>query len=166
MPVVLTTTLASPIGPLVLVAEEGALTGLYMNTPRHAVVRDGWIEAPEDPLFAEANAQLAAYFARERRAFDLPLAPKGTGFQTRVWAELERIPYGETRSYGELARRLGDPNASRAVGLANGANPISILVPCHRVVGASGKLIGYGGGVERKLALLQLERGDGLFTNG
>ena len=162
----ISTVLDSPIGPLVLVAEDGALTGLYMNTPRHAVVKDGWAEAPDDPLFVEAKAQLAAYFARERRAFELPLAGRGTEFQRRVWDELERIPYGETRSYGELARRLGDPNASRAVGLANGANPISILVPCHRVVGASGKLTGYGGGVERKLALLQLERGDGLFTNG
>lgn len=161
----LTTTVPSPIGPLVLVAENGAIIGLYMNTPRHAVVRDDWVESPDDPLLRRAAEQLAEYFAGSRREFDLPLAPRGTGFQARVWEELKRIPYGETISYGELARRVGDPNASRAVGLANGRNPVSILIPCHRVIGASGKMTGYGGGIERKIALLDLERGrdEGLF---
>ncbi|RYG80167.1 methylated-DNA--[protein]-cysteine S-methyltransferase [bacterium] len=159
-----TTTIASPIGPLVLVAEAGAITGLYMNTPHHAVVKDDWIESPDDPLLRRAAERLGEYFARARREFDLPLLPKGTEFQARVWAELLRIPYGATISYGELARRMGDANASRAVGLANGRNPISILVPCHRVIGASGKMTGYGGGVERKIALLELERPElGLF---
>ena len=109
------------------------------------------------------------FFRGDRRVFDLSLAPAGTAFQLRVWEELGHIPYGETISYGELARRIGDPKASRAVGLANGRNPISILIPCHRVIGANGKLTGYGGGVERKAALLDFERGHvaggGLFAS-
>jgi methylated-DNA-[protein]-cysteine S-methyltransferase len=103
-------------------------------------------------------AQLEAYFRGERRVFDLPLALRGTPFQLRVWAELLRIPYGATISYGELARQLGDPNLTRAVGAANGANPVSIIVPCHRVIGADGSLTGYGGGLEMKRRLLALER--------
>jgi len=103
--------------------------------------------------------QLEAYFQGALREFDLPVAPRGTAFQLRVWAELRRIPYGLTISYGELARRLGDPNLTRAVGAANGANPISIIFPCHRVIGADGSLTGYGGGLEVKRALLALERG-------
>lgn len=158
------TTIESPIGPLVLVVQDGAIAGLYMNTPRHEVVRDGWTDAPDDPLLRRAAEQLGEYFAGTRREFDLPLAPQGTAFQTRVWEELKRIPYGETISYGELARRIGDPNASRAVGLANGKNPVSIFVPCHRVIGASGKMTGYGGGVERKVFLLDLESLSGLMA--
>ncbi len=143
--------------------------GLFMNAPRDEVVGNGWIEAEDDPLLARAAGQLAEFFRGERRAFDLPLAPGGTAFQGRVWEELRRIPYGETVSYGELARRIGAPGASRAVGMANGANPISILIPCHRVIGSSGRLTGYGGGVERKAFLLDLERGGssrGLFAAG
>ena len=153
----LRTDLSSPIGPLLLVASGGAIVGLYMNTPRHAVVQEDWIEASDDPLLRRAADQLAEYFAGTRRDFDLPLAPVGTAFQRQVWDELLRVPYGRTISYGELARRVGNPAASRAVGLANGKNPISILIPCHRVVGASGKMTGYAGGLERKTALLALE---------
>lgn len=111
------------------------------------------------PILMEAARQLEEFFNRERRDFDLPISPSGTDFQMKVWKELCNIPYGETISYGELARRIGNPNASRAVGLANGANPISIIVPCHRVIGANGKLTGYGGGLPRKEKLLALEAG-------
>jgi methylated-DNA-[protein]-cysteine S-methyltransferase len=150
----------SPVGPLLLTSDGTALTGLYMNEHRHGPdgVGEGWVEDPTAAPLAEARRQLAAYFAGERTDFDLPLAPAGTDFQRRVWDELARIPYGETISYGELARRIGDPNASRAVGLANGRNPISIVVPCHRVIGAKGRLVGYGGGLNRKETLLAHER--------
>jgi methylated-DNA-[protein]-cysteine S-methyltransferase len=117
---------------------------------------------PANPLLAEAVRQLHAYFDGRLRRFDLPLDLTGTDFQRRVWLELTRIPYGETRSYGELARSIGAPKAVRAVGAANGANPIPIVVPCHRVIGAGGKLVGYGGGLPLKRRLLSLERG-GLF---
>jgi methylated-DNA-[protein]-cysteine S-methyltransferase len=125
--------------------------------PFDEAVKDDWVEY-DDGVLAEARAQLSAYFAGERTTFDLPLAPVGTPFQQRVWGELRRIPYAETVSYGELANRLGSPGASRAVGLANGRNPIAIVVPCHRVIGADGTLTGYAGGLERKRALLDLER--------
>ncbi len=151
----------SPVGPLTLVAEQGRLTGLYMAAQRHAPDNsDLGIpgEAADEP-FASAAAQLAAYFAGELTAFDLPLAPAGTPFQLRVWAALRTIPYGQTVSYGQLARQIGSPAASRAVGLANGRNPIALVVPCHRVVGADGSLTGYGGGLDRKRFLLDLERG-------
>ncbi|MFY9726054.1 MAG: methylated-DNA--[protein]-cysteine S-methyltransferase [Bryobacteraceae bacterium] len=117
---------------------------------------------PGNPLLAEAVRQLRAYFAGELRRFDLPLDLAGTDFQRRVWLELTRIPYGETRSYQDLARAIGSPKAVRAVGAANGANPVAIVVPCHRVIGAGGKLVGYGGGLPLKRRLLDLERG-GLF---
>ena len=116
-------------------------------------------QSDEAAPFAEAKRQLAAYFAGRLTAFDLPLAPQGTPFQRRVWDELRRVPHGQTVSYGELARRIGSPTACRAVGAANGRNPLCIIVPCHRVVGANGKLIGYAGGMPRKEALLALERG-------
>jgi methylated-DNA-[protein]-cysteine S-methyltransferase len=116
-----------------------------------------WVRHDESAPFMEAKRQLTAYFHGELKAFDLPLRLCGTEFQQRVWEELRRIPYGSTISYGELAQRVGNPNASRAVGLANGRNPISIVVPCHRVIGANGKLTGYSGGVARKEALLALE---------
>lgn len=157
------TTIDSPIGPLTLVADGGALACVYMTDHRHAPGAGTYGErdpgaGPQARVLGLTQHQLAEYFAGERTGFDLPLHSSGTPFQEQVWAALRRIPYGETISYGELARRVGRPNASRAVGLANGRNPISIVVPCHRVIGASGRLTGYGGGLDRKLALLELER--------
>jgi methylated-DNA-[protein]-cysteine S-methyltransferase len=147
-----TLTIDSPLGPLRLVADEGALTGVYLPSQTAPAARPG-----QTPVLARAAAQLAEYFAGARRDFDVPLAPRGTGFQERVWRELARIPYGETRSYGELARAIGRPSASRAVGAANGKNPISILVPCHRVIAGSGALTGYAGGLDAKRWLLAHE---------
>ena len=148
----------SPIGPLTLTGDGEALSGLYMDVPgRPAPVSPGAIR--DDSAFAAARDQLAAYFAGELRAFDLRLALRGTPFQLEVWEALQAIPYGATVSYGELARRLGRPAASRAVGLANGRNPVSIVVPCHRVIGSGGALTGYGGGLDRKRRLLELEAG-------
>lgn len=147
----------SPIGRLLLTSDGSALTGLFMEPSRKAQSTQGWLEdAGIEPL-AMAARQLNEYFAGARRDFDLPLRLQGTVFQRRVWQELIEIPFGATRSYGQLARRLGNPSASRAVGLANGSNPISILVPCHRVIGADGSLTGYGGGLERKRWLLAHE---------
>jgi len=146
----------TPIGVLTLTAAEGVLTGLFMHEQRHAPVRsDAW--EIEDVVFKDAIAQLTAYFEGARIEFDLPLSLDGTDFQRRVWAALREIPYGETISYGELARRIGNPNASRAVGLANGRNPVAIIVPCHRVIGANGSLTGYAGGIDRKIWLLEHE---------
>lgn len=152
------TTVVSPIGPLTLVARGGVLSGLYMDAQRH-LPDDATFGRRDDGPFGEVEQQLAEYFAGERTAFDLPLHLEGTDFQRRVWAALRDIPYGETWSYGQLAAHIGSPGASRAVGLANGRNPVAIVVPCHRVVGADGKLTGYGGGLERKQLLLDLERG-------
>ena len=151
----------SPIGPLTVVAEDGAITALYMDAQRHAPGAEefGLPGDPGDEPFTTAAAQLAAYFAGQLTEFDLPLAPAGTEFQRRVWDGLRAIPYGQTVSYGELARRVGNPAASRAVGLANGRNPIAIVVPCHRVIGSDGSLTGYGGGLNRKRFLLALEGG-------
>ncbi|WP_414636134.1 methylated-DNA--[protein]-cysteine S-methyltransferase [Amycolatopsis sp.] len=151
------TTVESPLGPLTLVGSDGVLTGLYMERQRHRPGEESFGERDEAP-FAEAIRQLEEYFAGTREEFDIPLALHGTPFQRRVWAELREIPFGETISYRELAERIGRPTASRAVGLANGRNPVSIIVPCHRVVGAGGDLTGYGGGVERKRHLLDFER--------
>jgi methylated-DNA-[protein]-cysteine S-methyltransferase len=149
----------SPLGPLLMTSNGAALTGLYMEEHRHGPqIGADWVEASDTAPFAEVRQQMTAYFAGERREFDLLLAPIGTEFQQQVWTALSQIPYGVTISYGELARRIGNPNASRAVGLANGRNPISIVVPCHRVIGASGKLTGYGGGMARKEVLLALEQ--------
>ncbi|POX38829.1 cysteine methyltransferase [Streptomyces sp. Ru73] len=150
----------TPVGALTLVARDGALTGLYMTDQRHRPPQESF-GPPEDPgtePFATAIRQLRAYFDGELTAFDLPLRLEGTPFQRRVWAALCDIPYGATVSYGELAERLGRPTAARAVGLANGRNPVGIIVPCHRVVGASGSLTGYGGGLDRKRHLLDFER--------
>ena len=149
------TTMQSPLGELLLTAEDGVLTGLYMPAEAH--------EPPPgaergDRGFATVRRQLEEYFAGRRRAFDVVLAPPGTAFQQRVWDELQRIDYGQTISYAELAARIGRPTAIRAAGAANGANPISILIPCHRVIGSDGSLTGYGGGLEAKRALLDLER--------
>ncbi|WP_299538206.1 methylated-DNA--[protein]-cysteine S-methyltransferase [uncultured Streptomyces sp.] len=152
------TVVDSPYGPLTLVATGGVLSAVYMAEHRHRPPQETFGDPDERP-FAEAVRQLNAYFAGELREFDLPLHMAGTPFQRLVWEELRRIPYGTTRSYGELADRLGRPGASRAVGLANGRNPISIIVPCHRVIGASGSLTGYAGGLERKQRLLAFESG-------
>jgi len=143
----------SPIGRLLLTSDGSALTGLYMES-RKAQSTEGWVEDVNVPPLQETVRQLSDYFAGTRREFDLPLGLQGTAFQQRVWRELTDIPYGRTLSYGELAKRINQPSASRAVGLANGRNPISILVPCHRVIGADGSLTGYGGGIERKRWLL------------
>jgi methylated-DNA-[protein]-cysteine S-methyltransferase len=147
----------SPIGRLLLTTDGTALTGLYMEISRKYPSTEGWVEDGTVAPLAEAARQLAEYFAGARREFDLPLRLQGTAFQQRVWRELTEIPYGETWSYGQLAKRINKPSASRAVGLANGRNPISILVPCHRVIGADGSLTGYGGGLERKQWLLAHE---------
>jgi methylated-DNA-[protein]-cysteine S-methyltransferase len=153
---------ASPIGPLTLVAAGGALAGVYMDTEclPAAVAGAGPVsqDGQDAVALAAAAGQLAEYFAGQRTEFDLPLAMEGTAFQRRVWAALQEIPYGETVSYGELARGLGKASASRAVGLANGRNPVPIIVPCHRVVGSDGSLTGYGGGLDRKRFLLALEQ--------
>ncbi|MFB7559198.1 methylated-DNA--[protein]-cysteine S-methyltransferase [Streptomyces brevispora] len=152
------TVIDSPYGPLTLVATDGVLAGLYMTDQRHRPPEETFGE-PDPGPFAEVIRQLDAYFAGELREFTLPLHLDGTPFQRTVWAQLQRIPYGETRSYGELAEILGKPGASRAVGLANGKNPVGIIVPCHRVIGASGSLTGYGGGLDRKQQLLAFENG-------
>ncbi|MEU6119672.1 methylated-DNA--[protein]-cysteine S-methyltransferase [Streptomyces sp. NPDC047117] len=151
----------TPVGPLTLVARDGMLTGLYMTDQRHRPPQEsfGHPEEPGTEPFATTIAQLRAYFAGELTVFDLPLRLDGTPFQQRVWAALREIPYGATVSYGALADRLGKPSAARAVGLANGKNPVGIIVPCHRVVGTGGDLTGYGGGLERKRHLLDFERG-------
>jgi methylated-DNA-[protein]-cysteine S-methyltransferase len=150
--------LESPIGRLMLTSNGTALTGLFMEPSRKAPQpADGWVEDLSVAPLAATVLQLREYFAGGRREFELPLHFEGTTFQRRVWQELTEIPYGETWSYGQLARRIGNPSASRAVGLANGRNPISILVPCHRVIGADGSLTGYGGGLERKRWLLAHE---------
>jgi methylated-DNA-[protein]-cysteine S-methyltransferase len=150
---------STPVGRLVLVARGTALVGVWMEDQRHhpGELAHGEPAAADDVVLTAAATQLEEYFGGRRTEFDLPLAPEGTEFQRRVWTELLRIPYGEITTYGELARRLGDPNGSRAVGLANGRNPLGIVVPCHRVVGAGGGLTGYGGGLPRKRLLLDLE---------
>ncbi|MET7765919.1 methylated-DNA--[protein]-cysteine S-methyltransferase [Streptomyces sp. NPDC005393] len=156
------TVVDSPVGPLTLVATDGALSGLYMTDQRHRPPQEtfGTPGAPDEAPFAETIRQLDSYFAGELTDFDVPLQLTGTPFQRRVWAELRRIPYGETLSYGRLADRIGQPTASRAVGLANGKNPVGIIVPCHRVVGSTGSLTGYGGGLGRKRQLLDFESRD------
>lgn len=146
----------SPIGPLTLAGKDGKLSHLLMLDHSHAPSRAGWIS--DDAAFPDVVEQLAAYFAGDLTEFDLTYAMAGTDFQRRVWVALLTIPYGQTRSYGELADQIGSPTASRAVGLANGRNPISIIVPCHRVIGSNGSLTGYGGGIDRKRALLDLEQ--------
>ena len=149
-------TLTTPIGELMLTADDdGALTAVHL--PNRHPDPAGWER--DDEHLAAARRQLTEYFAGERTTFDLPLRPAGAPFQLRVWEALLRIPYGETASYGELARELGHPTAARAVGAANGRNPIAIVVPCHRVIGSNGSLTGYAGGLECKRALLDLEVG-------
>lgn len=159
-PTLLLLTIDSPLGPLRLIADPaaGALTGLYL--PRQSLPMSTAafeVAAPPPPVLARAAEQLAEYFAGTRHEFDVPLAPRGTEFQRRVWRELAAIPYGDTATYGELAIALGRPSASRAVGAANARNPISILVPCHRVIALTGELTGYAGGLEAKRWLLDHE---------
>lgn len=156
------TRIDSPIGTLTLVADdEGALRALYMDGHRHrpevATFGDRLDGLDAERVFGEAVRQLGEYFAGDRTEFDLATAPVGTPFQVAVWQQLHLIPWGETRSYGELAVAVGNPRAVRAVGLANGRNPLSIVVPCHRVIAANGALTGFGGGLERKEYLLTLE---------
>lgn len=151
----------SPVGPLTIVAQAGAIVCLYMDLQRHRPEDDELGEPDprgrEAEPFKAAADQLDGYFAGRRTRFELPLAPSGSGFQQRVWAALQEIPFGQTESYGDLAERIGYPGAARAVGLANGKNPIGIVIPCHRVVGSDGSLTGYGGGLDRKRQLLDLE---------
>jgi methylated-DNA-[protein]-cysteine S-methyltransferase len=154
------TRMESPVGRLVLVGDEAGLRQVWFAEGRRAeVVERDWRD--DKAAFVEAVRQLRAYFAGELREFALELAPVGTDFQLRVWRELQRIGYGETISYGELARRVGNAKAARAVGLANGSNPLPIIVPCHRVIGGDGSLTGFGGGLPNKKWLLELERGQG-----
>lgn len=156
------TVFDSPVGPLMLAGDESVLRELWFLQGRQRVAPNpAWTESAR--AFADPVRQLKAYFAGRLRTFTLAVDPAGTPFQTRVWTALRDIPYGDTISYGEVARRIGDPKAVRAVGLANGANPVSIVIPCHRVIGANGTLVGYGGGLPTKRALLALEQGQGLL---
>lgn len=149
-------TVDSPIGPLTLAGRDGTLTNLRMVDQTYEPSRADWIL--DESVFCDVVHQLDAYFAGDLRDFDVQLDLRGTEFQRRVWNALLAIPYGETRSYGQIAEQIGAPGAARAVGLANGHNPVAIIVPCHRVIGAAGKLTGYGGGLDRKQTLLTLER--------
>ena len=156
--------LDSPIGTLTLVADDDALVEVWFPNHRERDggpsidERDGAVFDPEHAILRHASEQLGEYFAGSRTTFDVPLAPEGTPFQRAAWRALSTIPFGETVSYGEQARRLGDPHKARAVGAANGRNPLPIIVPCHRVVGSNGRLTGFGGGVESKAWLLDHER--------
>ena len=143
----------SPIGPLTLRSERGALIAILFGDQRIGL-------SEKDPLLEQAEAELAEYFAGSRKIFTVPVRLSGTDFQMKVWAALQEIPYGETATYGEIARRIGRPKACRAVGTANHNNPIPIVVPCHRVIGADGGLTGYGGGLQIKSYLLELEKKD------
>jgi methylated-DNA-[protein]-cysteine S-methyltransferase len=153
------TTMPSPVGDLLLTGEDGRLTGLYLPSDRyarHAAAHPG-TRRRDDAAFVGVRLQLEEYFAGTRSSFDLQLAPAGTRFQRSVWAELQTIAYGTTITYAELAARIGRPTAIRAAGAANGANPVSIVIPCHRVIGSNGTLTGYGGGLQAKRFLLDLE---------
>ncbi len=154
---ILTTTVDSPVGPLFIAADAQGLRAIEFRDNRHPVRRgDDW-RAGDSPLLARARLQLDEYFAGRRRSFDLPLSPQGTPFQREVWTALASIPYGRTLSYAQLAARVGRPAAMRAVGAANGRNPLPIVLPCHRVIGADGSLTGFGGGLPTKQYLLKLE---------
>lgn len=150
-------TMPTAVGELTLLSDGDALTGLYLPSSKGHPGADPSLRRDAAP-FTQIVEQLEAYFAGERTTFDVPLAPHGTAFQQRVWAQLRRIEYGKTQSYRDVAEAIGAPKAMRAVGLANGRNPISIVVPCHRVVGANGALTGYGGGLHNKQLLLELEQ--------
>lgn len=153
------TVIDSPIGPMLLVADGDALSAVWMGKPHRGQDAGPEVSLDEAPaVLRETARQLGEYFAGTRASFDLPTAPGGTDFQRRVWAALATIPYGEVRTYGQIAAQIGQPRASQAVGAANGRNPLSIVVPCHRVVGSDGTLTGYAGGLDRKRTLLDLER--------
>jgi methylated-DNA-[protein]-cysteine S-methyltransferase len=157
------TLMDSPVGELRIVEQDGAITAIEFSPFRDHDGRPRGERDDDDALLVETVRQLRAYFDRDLKEFDLPLAPAGSAFAQSVWAQLQRIGYGDTASYGEIAKRLGRTNAaSRAVGLANGSNPIPIVIPCHRVIGADGTLTGYAGGIARKQTLLELEQ-DALF---
>lgn len=157
-PIVACTRYASPLGTMLLAATSRGLAGVWFEGQRHGPDSAGWPEDADHPVLRDAVAQLRAYYAGERTGFDLPLdLQAGTAFQQDVWAALLAIPCGDTTSYAALARRLGKPQAARAIGAAVGRNPVSIVVPCHRVLGTGGGLTGYAGGLERKTALLRLE---------
>ena len=153
-------TITTPVGPLRLLATERGVAGIYFEEHKNMPQRSA-TSCPEHPVIQAIASQLQQYFEGERQNFETTLDPIGTDFQKQVWTALTEIPFGTTETYGELAARLGKPQASRAVGRANGLNPISIIVPCHRVVGASGKLTGYAGGLETKQWLLEHERAQG-----
>lgn len=167
-------SVSSPIGDLVLTADDGRLSRLEFGARQYRAGESGGRgpqvvgpPSPDEPVLAAAAEQLQAYFAGRLTEFDLPLSMAGSEFERAVWAELSRIPYGETRSYGDVARAVaGDVGASRAVGIANNHNPVAVIVPCHRVVGANRKLVGYGGGLDRKVFLLELEARVQLTTAG
>jgi methylated-DNA-[protein]-cysteine S-methyltransferase len=149
----------TPLGTVRIVARGEAIAGIWFDGQKYDAVPDAaWHESPNDPLLRDAARQLREYFAGRRERFDLALAPQGTAFQKSVWREIAKVPAGRTASYGDLARRIGRPSAARAVGAAVGRNPLSVAVPCHRIVGSDGSLTGYAGGLERKRALLALER--------
>ena len=152
------TTLDSPVGRLLLTSDGKALTRMHFNSDGDAQPEPDWVRDDTGAPLADAVRQLGEFFAGNRTQFDLPLAAEGTEFQRRVWDELRAIPYGETISYAELAQRIGNPKASRAVGMANSRNPIGIIVPCHRVIGANGSLTGFAGGLGNKRRLLELEQ--------
>ena len=152
------TCIDSPLGILIATAEEGALTGLYFTDEKHAIaIQPEWREDASAAPFPEVARELDEYFAGKRDTFDIALAAQGTPFQRGIWREIARIPHGETITYAELAARAGSPGSSRAAGAATGRNPISIIVPCHRVVGSDGSLTGYAGGLPRKTRLLEIE---------
>ncbi len=147
----------SPIGRLLLIGEQGLLEEIHFpNSADHAVIEDNWHH--DEECFADVLQQLEEYFAGDRRSFKVKMRLKGTDFQRRVWQELRQVPYGETASYGEIAERIDNPKACRAVGGANGKNPIPIIVPCHRIIGNDGSLTGFGGGLELKKKLLRIEK--------
>lgn len=151
------TTITSPVGPLLLAACDEGLRAIEFHASKHAVAREPDWRLGDHPWLRRATEQLEAYFAGALRRFDLPLVPRGTAFQCRVWLALADIPYGRTETYAEVARRVGQPRAVRAVGAANGRNPLPIVLPCHRVIGSDGKLTGFGGGLPTKRFLLELE---------
>ena len=151
-------TLESPVGLLTISGNEKGLHSVSFDPTSPVIDPAARTDEPGRPTLDEAVRQLRAYFQKKLTQFDLPLNPEGTAFQMEVWRELQNIPYGSVISYGELAKLIGKPKASRAVGAANGANPIPIIIPCHRVIGSNGRMTGYGGGVRIKEALLELER--------
>ena len=148
----------SPLGPVIAIADDEGIRHIdFIGAKYERPVADDWIEDPDAPALRACATQLAEYFAGARTNFDLPLAPRGSDFQQRVWREIARVPYGETISYAELARRAGAPGQARAAGAATGRNPVGVVIPCHRIVGSDGSLTGYAGGLERKRGLLELE---------